>query len=317
MCFELDTGSTELIEGDSLAVFADGQKYFAQWVGLYGSFSGKLVISLYDTWLPDPNYICYSGCRVGLSIGKTQEAQGGLSFNGTMPQNNGCREPGVDCKPSYAWYANSTYISYVGQVGNFSEFSVSGSIYEPTWILVVDGPTQMYTLPGGITVQGYSTGVPVPYVWGVRFHKCYGDTTLGCSDGHASWGGASGGEEINIIFPPVEEEDTVCEFWFDDDTLNLGTVDQKSAVNASASAHLSGICNADTSVNLRASPSEIKMGGLTIRMMFDDYDSNTKLNWDLSENRTGSTPLWAVVTDVGTLIPNSYSRSGVVYIDYN
>lgn len=52
-------------------------------------------------------------------------------------------------------------------------------------------------------------------------------------------------------------------------------------------------------------------------MMFDDYNSNTKVGWDLEEDRTERISLWALVTDVGNLIPDSYSQSGVVYIDYN
>lgn len=175
----------------------------------------------------------------------------------------------------------------------------------------VNGPSGMYTIPGGLTIYAFENGTMPEVSAGYR-EICQYETGMGYGRARASW------KTPAIILPPIPGgDDTVCDFWLDDDTLDLGIVDQKSAVNANASARLNGICNADASVNLRATPYDMKMGGLTIRMMFDDYNSNTKSNWNLSEDRTESTSLWAVVTNTGNVIPGDYSKSGVVYIDYN
>ncbi|MDT1068423.1 hypothetical protein [Providencia stuartii] len=175
----------------------------------------------------------------------------------------------------------------------------------------VNGPSGMYRIPGGLTIYAFETGTEPEVSAGYR-EICVGETGGGYGRARASW------KTPAIILPPIPgEDDPVCDFWFDNNTLDLGIVDQKSAANAYASARLNGLCTGDASVNLEATPYDIKVGGLTIRMMFDDYNSNTKSNWNLSENKTESTSLWARVTDVGNLIPNSYSRSGVVLINYN
>lgn len=175
----------------------------------------------------------------------------------------------------------------------------------------VNGPSGMYSIPGGLKIYAFEGGAMPEVSAGYR-EICQFENGASYGRARASW------KTPAIILPPIPgEEATACDFWFDDDTLDLGIVDQKSAKNTSTSARLNGVCNGDVSVNLRASPFEMKMGGLTIRMMFDDYNSDRKSNWNLREGITKNTPLWAVVTNVGNIVPGDYSKSGVVYIDYN
>lgn len=118
----------------------------------------------------------------------------------------------------------------------------------------VNGPSGMYTIPGGLTIYAFENG-SMPEVSAGYREICQDESGIAYGLARASW------KTPAIILPPIPgEKDTVCDFWFDDDTLDLGIVDQKSAANANASALLNGLCNGDASVNLRATPSEMKMG---------------------------------------------------------
>ena len=59
------------------------------------------------------------------------------------------------------------------------------------------------------------------------------------------------------------------------------------------------------------------MGGLTVHMSFDDYNSDRKRNWQLREDITSRTPLWAQIIDANNIEPGEYTRSGIIYIDYD
>lgn len=61
---------------------------------------------------------------------------------------------------------------------------------------------------------------------------------------------------------PIEpiEPDLVCNFWLDEDTLDLGVVDQNSAMKANRSGVISGQCNSDVIVNLEVLPQDMHMG---------------------------------------------------------
>ncbi|EMI5492250.1 hypothetical protein REJ26_003395 [Providencia stuartii] len=261
------------------------------------SYNGTITFSIdnsfYGDCYFDPNisrreaFIGWTVMKPGITGNVTKDD--GALYSPNYPSGVGVQEKWIgipDGEPDF--------------VIEFNNPNVSAQVY------VSNGPSGMYTMPGnGRRVYVHGAGQS-PNV--LPYSDIYG---LSC------------GDVVRIGYPipsePIEppEPDTVCDFWLNDDTLDLGTVDQKSAANANASARLNGICNADASVNLRATPYDMKMGGLTIRMMFDDYNSNTKSNWNLSEDRTESTSLWAVVTNIGNVIPGDYSKSGVVYIDYN
>lgn len=174
-------------------------------------------------------------------------------------------------------------------------------------VYVSNGPSGMYTMPGnGRKVYVHGPGQS-PNV--LPYSDIYG---LSCGDV----------VRIGVSIPsePIEppQPDTVCNFWFDDNVLNLGVVDQTSASGSYVSEKINGQCNADASVNLRMSPQDYLMGGLTVHLSFDnDYSSDKKSNWQLRENQIASSTLRAEISNVGTLTPGEYSKSGVVYIDYN
>lgn len=185
-------------------------------------------------------------------------------------------------------------------VATFSRPTLAAEVY------VTNGPRGIYKMPGsGREVYVHGDGQS-PNV--LPYSDMYG---LSCGDQAI----LSVGDPIptDPIEPPTP--DIVCNFDFDDNVLNLGTVDQTSAAYTSVSTNLNGYCNADASVDLEVLPSRMEMGGLTIELMFDN-DSDEKSGWYLNENRSDRTPLKAVITDVGTVTPGTYSKSGIVRINY-
>lgn len=317
-CFETNGDVPDLKEGNILTVTSGGKSYTAQWVGISGSFSGSFSITdNTNSGIGNQNQICeHQGCDIYIGIGDSSSENGGVSYNGAMPQNNGCRYAGSTCGPQYAGYASTASVSYIGPSLNLSQsgfkYSVSGYIDEPTWVLVVDGPTQKYTLPGGTTiVQGYQQGSNVPFTWGLGHTKC----NNGCASMVKIITAVAGGIPVNIHFPPIQPN-TICDFWLDNNTLDLGTVDQNSAVGKYTYSYVNGQCNADASVNLRISPQDMQMGGLTARAQFD-YNSATMSNWQLRENIISKTALYAEIINAANLVPGEYTRSSVIYIDYN
>lgn len=274
----------------------DNQKYKVS--TLKYSFDGTIYLDMDDDYynkmgnceIIDPSaqfFIGWTLMQPGIS-GIVTNAQGALYFSG--------KGSGVGVQTRWRGFP----LGRPDFVATFSE----PSLY--AYVFVTDGPEGMYQRPGdGKLVYVHGAG-QAPNA--IPYSDMYG---LSCGDTAV----VAVGESIptDPIEPPIP--DTVCNFDFDDNILDLGTVDQTSAAYASVSTNLNGYCNADASVDLEILPSTMEMGGLTIEMMFDN-DSDEKSGWDLSENRRDRTPLKAVVSDVGTVIPGSYSKSGVVRINY-
>ncbi|MTC61467.1 hypothetical protein GKR50_15865 [Providencia rustigianii] len=180
--------------------------------------------------------------------------------------------------------------------------SPGGNPSEPGFIYEVDGPSGVYKiLSKDIDVYAFSAGsVPTLYV-GAR------------CDGDGVW------DPVPSALPPLPpiEVETVCNFWLTDDELDLGTVDQHSAEDKYDSTNLSGECNENASVKLTVTPQYMDLGGLNIKMIFDDnYYSDTKKNWLINKGRIENTRLWAVVDSVDKLTPGEYKKTGVIYIEY-
>lgn len=188
-------------------------------------------------------------------------------------------------------------------IATFSAPGLSAEVY------VTDGPQGFYTKPGRSSpVYVHGAGAR-PNV--IPYADLYG---LSCGD-HAY---LSVGEPIPT--EPIEpiEPDLVCNFWLDEDTLDLGVVDQNSAMKANRSGVISGQCNSDVIVNLEVLPQDMHMGGLTVSMSFDDnYWSAKKNNWQLDRDKVENSILWAQVSSIDTdLVPGNYSKSGIIKIEY-
>lgn len=180
------------------------------------------------------------------------------------------------------------------------------------YIFVTDGPPGMYTsdnIPqvGNMkSVYVFSSG-DRPDAYG------YMDTYGNQCD---MW--IAGIQTPAIDTPPIinPDPDTSCNFELNHDILDLGSVNQQTAQSATASVDIIGECNGDSSVQLKSTPSEMEMGGLTVRLRFDNGQSE-KTDWKLRADIVGRTPFTASVSNVGTLVTGSYEKSGVINIIYD
>lgn len=173
------------------------------------------------------------------------------------------------------------------------------------YVYVSDAPAGFYTMPGGKSVYVHTAGQKpnaVPYA------DIYG---LTC--------GAVLGVGTTMETDPIEpvDPDIYCDFDINND-INLGVVDAGSALGTSASTQLTTTCNADTTVTaiIRAADGGdniIKMGGLTIPVTFDN-DTN-KLTYQ-ANNGQNQQKITARITGVVAPEPNQYSKSMVVYLNY-
>lgn len=182
------------------------------------------------------------------------------------------------------------------------------------YIFVTDGPAGMYS-GSGIPQAG---GMSSAYV----FSSGDRPDAYGYMD---TYGGNNqcGVYLAGLVNPPIEtppiinpDPDISCNFELSYDTLDLGTVNQQTAQSATASVDVIGQCNGDSSVQLKSTPGEMEMGGLTINLRFDNGQSEKK-DWKLRTDITDRTPFTATVSKVGTLVTGSYEKSGIINIIYD
>lgn len=174
------------------------------------------------------------------------------------------------------------------------------------YVYVSDGPAGMYTMPGGKNVYVHGAGKrpnAVPYA------DIYGMTC-----------GSVLGVGTQMDTDPVEptDPDTYCEFSIEG-AINLGVLDAGTANGASASTQLYTTCNADSTVTatLRGadvSDNVLTMGGLTIPVTFDEGGGN-KLTYTANTGQTAQ-KINANVSSVGTVEPGTYSKSVIIYLNY-
>ena len=180
------------------------------------------------------------------------------------------------------------------------------------YIFVTDGPAGMYS-GSGIPQAG---GLSKVYV----FSSGDRPDAYGYMDTYGGNCGVymAGLQTPSIDTPPIinPDPDTSCNFELSHDILDLGNVNQQTAQSATASVDIIGQCNGDSSVQLRSTPPEMEMGGLTIRLSFDNGQSE-KTDWKLRTDIIDRTPFTASVSKVGTLTTGSYERSGVINIIYD
>lgn len=177
------------------------------------------------------------------------------------------------------------------------------------YIFVTDGPAGMYS---SNSIPQVNTGSAYVYHSGdTPLVRTYLDT-YGCD----LW--ISGVGTLEIYSPPVvnPDPDTSCNFELSYDVLDLGNVNQQTAQSATASVDIIGQCDGDSSVQLKSTPSEMEMGGLTVNLRFDNGLSEKK-DWQLRTDIVARTPFTASVSKVGTLVTGSYEKSGVINIIYD
>ncbi|MEQ4693665.1 hypothetical protein [Providencia manganoxydans] len=316
MCLLIDSASYNISQGDVITVKAsNGANVTAQWQGITISYQGRLGTR-------QSNYpLCATGkCEVGIIAGEISSACVPTGcFTGTLPRvNNGCQYVGINCSQTpyrATWWASASG----GNSSDFSGFpsssgvkkvnSIQGSTSQPLWILVVDGPTGNYTLPGGGQAYGYRQNEPIPMAV-----AAIAEASI---SGNVSGVGASAGIELVIVAPPVEEPDVFCNFATDGD-IDLGVVDSSSANNRDSQTYLYSLCTGDATVTATIQKSGggnnlLQMGGLNLRVIFDNSSDTKTYSANTSQN---SQTIWGQVTSVGTLIPGDYSQSMVVYLNY-
>lgn len=313
VCLLIDNASYDISMGDVITVKAsNGANVAAQWQGVTISYQGRIG----SQFIQYP--LCESGkCEVAVIAGQISSdctPQG--CFTGILPYpNNGCQYMGSNCSQlagTYAWWAPA----YGGNSNDFSGFgsivkkvnNIQGSTSRPLWVLVVDGPTGNYTLPGGGGAYGYRQNEPIPMALAA---------TSELSKGTLAGVGASAGVELIIVAPPVEIPDVYCNFTTDGD-IDLGIVDSSNANNRYSQTYLYSQCTDDAIVTAKIQKSGggnnlLQMGGLNLRVIFDN-SSDTK-TYSANTNRD-SQIIWGQVTSVGTLTPGEYSQSMIVYLNY-
>ena len=197
-----------------------------------------------------------------------------------------------------------------GEASNYTyPFRQQGT---PGYVFVTDGPAGMYS-SSNIPQAGSLTSVYV-------FHSGDKPVAYGYMDTYGSGcdGWIAGIQTPEIDTPPIinPDPDTACNFELSHDVLDLGNVNQQTAQTATAKVDIIGLCNGDSSVQLKSVPGEMTMGGLTIQLRFDSGTSE-KTNWKLQMDVTARTPFTASVSSVGTLETGEFERSGVINIVYD
>lgn len=301
--------------GPSITATLNGTPYDAQWYGF--TLSGSM-----ESWRLRPNNALHScavnGC--GLSMGVSGTAYQAWSYVFPMI-NTGCRSVGLSCNQnSSGWVGNSVSVSSStirqwdslgGMPLNYVVETVSGTLSTPTWVLIVDGPTGSYTLPGGTSVTGYRSGTNIPFTVGLNMRGVNSSYTFA---------GVTGGASVTLPVPPIVEPDPVaCNALVGAD-ISLGTVDSSTALGASGLTTLIVQCTDDATVRatVRASNGPdniIKMGGLTIPVTFGNGLSTG--TWPATNVTPVSTTINAKVTVVGALVPGEYSTSMIVNVTYD
>ncbi|MEY1577698.1 hypothetical protein AB7Z98_02335 [Providencia manganoxydans] len=313
-CLLVDNASYNVSMGDIITVKAsNGANVTAQWQGITVSYQGRIGTRF------DEYPLCGSGkCEIAVIAGQiSSDCTSTGCFTGTLPYpNDGCQYMGNNCSQltgTYAWWA-SAFGSNSNDFSGFSSIvrkvnSIQGNTSQPLWILVVNGPTGNYILPGGGTAYGYRQNEPIPVALAAAIEAS--------RDGKISGVGASAGVELVIVAPPVEIPDVYCNFTTDGD-IDLGIVDSSNANNRYSQTYLYSQCTDDAIVTAKIQKSGggnnlLQMGGLNLRVIFDN-SSDTK-TYSANTNRD-SQIIWGQVTSVGTLTPGEYSQSMIVYLNY-
>lgn len=175
-----------------------------------------------------------------------------------------------------------------------------------SYVYVSTGPQGMYTMPSGKRVYVHNAGMTpnaVPYtdIYGLTCGAVLGVGTTLPSD------------PIVPITP-----DLSCNFAVTGN-INLGSVDQSTALGTNASTTLQSICSGDADViatihTTKDMSNIIEVGGLTIPVTFDNNED--EITYKVKENITTFTQIKAQITASASPQPGEYTQSMIVTLSY-
>ena len=214
-------------------------------------FEGSPVLTFNNTGLL-PGVDCTDDTTVNIRLFWAFVRPGATNMNGNLAMGIGFRD--LKGSGNGSIYSGSVRVmtgivnkSFLEGSYNFSQVMPSpdpDGIY--AHVFMTNGPSGTYTIsvrPGrSESIYAYNYNV-TPEIMSEYVESCPSNPSKSVA--------VSG---INYVPVDPVYPDTTCNFWLDNNTLDLGTVDQKSATGTYASSQIYGQCNADANVNLRASP---------------------------------------------------------------